>query len=428
VRILLVKPRWFVRGGVYRYLEGIRFTPLHLGVLAALSEGHAVRCVDGDWEDIPYDENYDLVGITVTTFTSEQVYRIAERFRSKGVQVVLGGVHASLLPDECLEHAEGVVVGEAEDVWPQVLEDAERRELKGIYRAKKPVDMATVPFPRRELLSESPWFACIQATRGCPNTCKYCYLPCVPWGEFRKRPIEKVLEEIRSIPQRILFFVDDNVFADREYALTLFRELKPLKKTWSVQMPTNVAKDDEMLDLMGESGCFNVQVGFQTVNPASLNWADVRQNRIGKYADVIERLHKRDILVGGFFIFGFDHDDERIFPETVRVVKDIDLDDAHLYILTPYPGTPMYDDFRKEGRLLPEKERSAFGWSEATFQPALMSPRTLERGVEWANRELFRHFRKQSVKSLMSRIWLMMKRPALARAMVAGSMRAAHRR
>jgi len=428
VRILLVKPKWFVRGGVYRYLEGIRFTSLHLGVLAALSDGHDVRCVDGDWEAIPYDEEYDLVGITVTTFTSEQVYRIAERFRSKGAQVVLGGVHASLLPEECLEHAEAVVVGEAEDVWPQVLEDAERRELKGIYRAEKPVDMATVPFPKRELLNESPWFACIQATRGCPNKCRYCYLPCVPWGAFRKRPIEKVLEEIRGMPQRILFFVDDNLFADREYALTLFKELKAYNKTWSVQMPTNVARDDEMLDVMAESGCFNAQVGFQTVNPASLGWADVRQNKIDNYADVIERLHKRDILVGGFFIFGFDHDDERIFPETVRVVKEIDLDDAHLYILTPYPGTPMYDAFREEGRLLPGKSRSAFGWSEATFQPALMSPRTLERGVEWTNRELFRHFRKQSVKSMLKRLWLLVKRPALARAMIAGSMRSAHRK
>jgi radical SAM superfamily enzyme YgiQ (UPF0313 family) len=428
VRILLVKPKWFVTGGIYRYLEGIRFTPLHLGVLAALSEGHEVRCVDGDWEAIPYDGAYDLVGITVTTFTSEQVYGISERFRARGIKTVLGGVHASLLPDECLQHADAVVVGEAEGIWPKVLEDAAKGTLAGVYEADAPVDMAKVPFPRRELLHETPWFACVQATRGCPNKCRYCYLPCVPWGAFRKRPIEKVIEEIRSIPQPILFLVDDNVFADRAYALSLFRQLKDCKKTWSVQMPTNIAKDDEMLDAMAASGCFNVQVGFQTVNPRSLDWADVRQNKIGGYAEVIERLHKRDILVGGFFIFGFDHDDERIFAETVRVVKEIKLDDAHLYVLTPYPGTPMYETFKSEKRLLPDKARSAFGWSEATFQPSLMSPETLERGVEWANRELFRHFRKQSVKSLVDRVSLLVRRPALARAMIAGSLRAAHRK
>jgi radical SAM superfamily enzyme YgiQ (UPF0313 family) len=428
MRILLVKPKWFVAGGVYRYLEGIRFTPLHLGILAALSEGHDVRCVDGDWDAIPYREQYDVVGITVTTFTSEQVYRIAEGFRATGAKVVLGGVHASLLPDECLKHADAVVVGEAEGVWPRVLEDAARGALSGIYRAEGPTDMATVPFPRRDLLNETKWFACVQATRGCPNKCRYCYLPSVQWGDFRKRPLENVLQEIEGIPQKILFFVDDNLFADRAYALSLFRALKTMKKTWSVQMPTNVAKDNEVLDAMAESGCFNVQVGFQTVNPRSLDWADVRQNRIGKYAEAIERLHRRDFLVGGFFIFGFDHDDTRIFAETVNVVKEIDLDDAHLYILTPYPGTDLYETFKAEDRLLPGKARSAFGWSEATFQPALMSPETLERGVEWANRELFRHFRRQSVKSLINRVGLLMKRPTLARAMIAGSARAAHRK
>jgi len=428
VRVLLVKPKWFVKGGVYRYLEGVRFTPLHLGILAALSPGHEVRCVDGDWEAIPYDEAFDLVGITATTFTSERAYGIADRFRAKGAMVVIGGVHAALMPEECLEHADAAVVGEAEEVWPEVLGDAELGTLGGVYRARRPVDMSTVPFPRRELLDESGWFACIQATRGCPNRCRYCYLPSVPWGAFRTRPVEKVIEELDSIRQPVVFFVDDNLFADRQYALDLFRRMAPLRKTWSVQMPTNVTEDAEMLGAMRDSGCFNVQVGLQTVNPRSLDWASVRQNRVEKYADVVRRLHDHGILVGAFFMFGFDHDDRRIFAETVRIAKEIGVDDAQLYVLTPYPGTDLHEQFSREGRMLPGKDRSAFGWSEATFRPALMTPEELERGVEWANRELYRHFRKKAVVSLAKRVGLMLRCPALARAMIAGSLRSAHLR
>jgi len=428
LRILLVKPKWFVKGGVYRYLEGVRFTPLHLGILAALADGHEVRCVDGDWEEIPFGERFDLVGITSTTFTSERAYAIADRFRANGAKVVMGGVHASLLPEECLEHADAVVIGEAEETWPRVLTDASRGALERQYRAERPVDLAKVPFPARELLGETSWFACIQATRGCTNRCRYCYLPSVPWGEFRKRPLDKVLEELERIKQPVVFFVDDNLFADREYALALFRAMRPMRKTWAIQMPTNVARDDELVDAMAESGCFNVQVGFQTVNPRSLDWAEVRQNRVDAYADVVRRMHQRRILVTAFFMFGFDHDDARIFRETVSVAKEIDLDDAHLYVLTPYPGTELYKKFREEGRLIEGKSRSAFGWSEATFRPALMSPETLERGVEWANRELYRHFRREAVRKLLARVGFLVTHPALARVMISGSLRPAHRR
>ena len=431
MRILLVKPKWFVKGGVYRYLEGVRFTPLHLGILAALAheqgDGHEVRCVDGDWQRVPYDERFDLVGITTTTFTSERAYAIARRFRASGAKVVLGGVHPSLLPEECLEHADAAVVGEAEEVWPGLLEDAERGKLGGVYRAERPVDLAKVPFPRRELLNETDWFACVQATRGCPNKCRYCYLPNVPWGKFRKRPVDRVLEEIASLRQRLVFLVDDNLFADRGYALSLFRGMAPLGKTLAVQMPTNVASDDEMLDAMAASGCFNVQVGFQTFNPRSLDWAAIRQNRVEKYRDVVERLHARRILVTGFLMFGFDHDDARVFRETVRAVKELDLDEAHLYVLTPYPGTDLHRKFGEEGRLLAGKSRSAFGWNEATFRPALMTPETLNRGVEWANRELFRHLRRRAVTKLLGRAGWLVRRPALARVLVSGSLRRAHR-
>jgi len=425
VKILLVKPKWFVHGGVYRYLENVKFSPLHLGILAALSDGHDIRVVDGDWQEIPFDEDFDLIGITSTTFTSEAAYKIAGVFRERGSKVVIGGVHASLMPDECLQHSDAVVVGEAEYVWKDLLRDAGKNQLRGVYRSERLTDMNDVPQPRRELLKESSWFACLQATRGCVNRCKYCYLPSVPWTKFRKRPVELVIEELRSIPQRLVFFVDDNLFVDRDYCLDLFRRMAPLKRTWAVQMPTNVGRDDEMLDAMAACGCFNVQVGFQSFNPASLNWAQVKQNRIEEYQSLVEKLHKRNILVTAFLMFGFDYDTPAIFEETVRAIEKISLDEAHYYVLTPYPGTQLYEQLKKEGRILPGKSRSSFGWASATFLPKNMTPEELEKGVQYMYEKTYPYFKRRLPGALFRHFGVVIRNPHLLTTFIAGNLRKA---
>ena len=194
MKILLIKPKWFIKCGVYRVLENVRFTPLHLCIIAALSQGHDVTVVDNDCDEIPYNLKFDLVGITVTTFTSQQAYKIAETFKKAGSKVVFGGVHPTLLPEECLRFADSVVVGEVEYVWKKLLEDADNDRLEKIYKCDKIVDMNDVPFPRMDLLNEKSWVACVQATRGCPNICKYCYLPNVPLSAYRKRDLNLVYE------------------------------------------------------------------------------------------------------------------------------------------------------------------------------------------------------------------------------------------
>ncbi len=425
MRILLVKPRWFVHGGQYRYLENIRFTPLSLGILAALSDGHEVKIVDGDWQSMPIEDRFDLVGITTTTFTSERAYSLAREFRRRGAKVVLGGVHPSILPEECREHADAIVVGEAEYVWQDVLRDAEKGALKRVYRAERPTDMNDVPFPRRDLLDEPPWLACVQATRGCPNSCRYCYLPSTPWSRHRKRAVELVVEEIRSLSQKMLFFVDDNLFADRDYALRLFRAIAPLKKSWVIQAPTTIGDDEELLDAMAEAGCFDAQVGFQSVNKASLQWASVGHNRVEKYRGLVEKLHERKILVTAFLMFGFDSDGPDIFDSTVAMAKGIGVDDANLYILTPYPGTPLYVQFEREGRLLEGKSRTQFGWAHAVFRPKRMAPEELERGVQCAYDRLYPHFRKRLVRALLRRVGLLLKHPRLIGVLVGGTLRRA---
>lgn len=423
MRILLVKPRWFVHGGQYRYLENVRFTPLSLGILAALSDGHEVKIADGDWQAIPSGDGFDLVGITVTTFTSELVYDLAREFKKHGAKVILGGVHPSILPEECLEHADSVVVGEAEYVWKDVLHDAKKGRLDRIYLSNRPTDMNDVPFPRRDFLNEPSWFACVQATRGCPNSCRYCYLPSTPWQEYRKRAVELVVEEIRSLRQELFFFVDDNLFADRDYAIRLLNAITPLKKSWAVQASTTIGEDDELIEAMAEAGCFNVNVGFQSFNMNSLKWASVDHNRVEKYHELVRKLHDQKIIVTGFFMFGFDTDGPDAFDATVELAKIIDIDDANLYILTPYPGTPMYAKFQREGRLLEGTRRTQFGWSHAVFRPKQMTAEELDSGVQRAYEMLYPFFRKKLRKVIFKRFRWFLKHPRLIAIFVGGNIR-----
>lgn len=423
MRILLVKPRWFVHGGQYRYLENVQFTPLSLGILAALSNGHELKIVDEDWQNIPLDETFDLVGITVTTFTSERVYGLTRKFKQQGAKVILGGVHPSILPEECLDHADSVVIGEAEYVWKDVLRDTEKGTLARTYRSGRPTDMNDIPFPRRDLLDEPSWLTCIQATRGCPNSCRYCYLPSTPWKEYRKRAVELVVEEIHSLKQKIFFFVDDNLFADRNYAIRLFKAIAPLKKSWVIQSPTTIGDDDELLDAMAAGGCFNVQVGFQSFNKYSLKWASVDHNRAEKYSELVGKLHDRKIIVTGFFMFGFDTDGPDAFDATVEQAKFIDIDDANLYILTPYPGTPIYARFQREGRLLEGMRRTQFGWSHAVFHPKQMTHEELEQGVQRAYDMLYPFFRKRLKKIIYKYFSLILRHPHLISVLVGGNIR-----
>ena len=216
MRILLIKPRWEIGYGQMRYAKRVRFPALGLGILAALSEGHYVEVVDANWDPIPFDDNWDLVGITVTTFAADASYELAARFRSRGARVVLGGIHPTIMTEEAGEHADAVVVGEAEGVWPTLLQDAALDNLQPVYRAEAPTDMTLVPRARRDVLKEAPWFTAVEASRGCPNKCIYCYLPATPWARFRPRPVEDVVEEVRSLPQAVFIFVDENIFTDRK--------------------------------------------------------------------------------------------------------------------------------------------------------------------------------------------------------------------
>ena len=423
MRILLVKPNWPVGYGQVRYARRVRFPPLALGILAALSDGHDVTVVDASVQPVPFHEDFDLVGITVTTFAAPAAYQLAARFRQRGVRVVMGGVHPSLLPQECLEHADAVVAGEAEYVWKELLEDALRGELKEVYRAGRITDLADVPFTRRDLLGENRWFTAVEATRGCPNRCRYCYLPSVPWREHRTRPVSNVLAEVKDLPQNVFIFVDENFFADRAFALELCRSLKPLGKRWMVQAPTTIVDDHELLDAMVAGGCFNVHAGFQSFSREALAAAGVEHGRVESYRRLVRQLHERRVIVTGFFVFGTDADRyPDVFETTAEVIRQLKIDDAGLFPLTPFPGTEYYEQFRKEGRLLEEADLSHFGFCRAVFRPAQMTARELEKGIVDAYQRLWPYFLRRLPFALLKQPRLFLENPRFAAAMVAGNL------
>ena len=422
MKILLIKPKWYLENAPYKYNEVIRFPPVNLGIIAALSEGHDVEIVDEDEEEIPFHKTYDVVGITVVAFTANRAFEISERFRDSKTKTILGGIHPSLVPNECIKHADSVVIGEVEYQWKRILKDIKENELKRFYDCSKDmVKMDNIPIPRRDLYKKRYIFEAIQTTRGCTNKCKFCYLNDVPWSKFRKRNIQEVIDEIKSIKTKNIIFLDDNLFLDKEYAKKLFYAMIPLKKMWWAQAPTNISDDPELIRLMKKSGCYAVAVGFQSINQDSLNSLNVLNNNVNNYKKLIDLLHKNNIMVQSFFMFGFDNDTKEIFKNTVNIIKKLDIDDAYLYILTPYPGTKIYKELDKQGKII-DKDYSRYNWYNCIFQPKNMTPDEIHKGIRWSYKELQNHFKKVLPRKIIKYFYVAIKNPKLARVILQGQL------
>lgn len=406
LEVLLVNPRW--RGfGNRKKIKASESNvhPLTLGIVAAIVKRHdprhRVTVIDQNNQDIPYYRKFDLIGITVNTYTAGAAYTIADRFKGLG-KVVFGGVHATLMQDECLEHADAVVTGEAESALPKLLDDLRAGRLDRLYSGGSVSDLSMVPIPDRHLIClPGAAAAYVQATRGCDNICKFCYLRYVPWSPYRKRPVDDVIRELREIEEKVILFVDDNMFVDRDYCIELFSRMKLLGKFWWAQAPTTLARDPELLSAAAESGCFSLSYGFQTVNERSLEGDLILQNRIRDYREITALTQKVGILVDGTFIFGFRGDGPGIFGSTVRMVMEMNLDTYTFYMLTPYPGTPYYDEYSKEGRLA-TRDHGKFDWDHAVIEPGGMTSLELDAGVRWAYETLDRYYRATFWKRALS--------------------------
>ncbi|MBI5384017.1 MAG: B12-binding domain-containing radical SAM protein [Verrucomicrobia bacterium] len=393
LRILLIQPAW--DGLSYRRKVKVSeraIHPLTLGVVAALSPGHEVRILDEARETMPESATgFDVVGLSVNTFTAPRAYRLADRFRKEGVPVVFGGPHTALLPNECLEHADSIVIGDAEDTWPRVLQDLAERRLQPRYLSTNQ-DGALIPAPRRDLFrSTSRDVAWCQMSRGCANQCRFCYLQYMPHRTMRLREVSSVVDELRALRQEIILFVDDNVFCQRDYTKEVLKAITPLGKRWWIQAPTNLHEDEGLVALMAESGCYSVSIGFQTASNVNNQSERILQNRVEDYAALVRLLHRHGILVDGTFIFGFDGDDRSTFAATEELITRLKLDTYTFYFLTPYPGTEYFAQFEREGRIL-HRDWSRFDWDHVVVQPKQMTVEELRHGVKSLYQRLDRRY------------------------------------
>ncbi len=398
--------------------ENARVPNLALPILAGLSPNNAeISFTDDLLTPIRLDKDLkevDLVGITVLTKTAVRAYDIADAYRRKGIPVVLGGMHPTAVPEEAKEHADSVVLGEAEEIWPLVVEDAKAGNLKPFYRNDGYTDLSRMPTPRRDILPRKGYLPLdvVQVSRGCPFRCEFCTVQKFFGEAHRFRPVSDVIEEIRHLPHRWMMLNDDNIIGNLPYSKELLKALIPLKKKWFGQASLSGLKKVENVELLTKSGCVSLFIGFESLSKKNLVTAQKPQNDPTEYAEIIESLHRFGIAICGAFIFGFDEDDTSVFEETVAFAIKTKLFSAVFMILTPYPETTFYNRVKNEGRLtqdhwwLLERQEDLAPY----FLPMKMSAETLREGWKRAWKEFYsypsiwRRFHWEYSSTLINRI------------------------
>lgn len=389
MHILLIFPRADPRRGTK--VKNYMVPPHSLQILAALTPPeHTVVVQDQFHQSIDLGQPADLVGLSVWTASAHNAYQLADAFRARGIPVILGGPHASVCPEEAAQHADAVLVGEAEGCWAQILADADQGCLRQFYRGE-PRSLSETPAPRREVLAEARYVLpqAVSTSRGCNFRCEFCYESSRTDSVYRRKPLAEVLAEIDRLPEPVVAFLDNDLLGDKRYARALLEALVPRQKYWMAMTTIRFADDPTLVALAAAAGCRTLFIGFESVSPASLREVNKRQNQVELYARNIQRLHEQGIMVNGSFVFGFDHDTPAIFDTTVRFGIENKLETATFTILTPYPNTGLYRRLTAEGRIL-DHNWAHYDTTRAVFQPKNMNGAELEAGYFSAYAQFYR--------------------------------------
>lgn len=395
LKFLLINPtslHWRVEGnkGPAERTRVFRFS-MHtsLAVSASMPPYVDTRIIDEDVEPVDFDTEADLIGISFMTYNAPRAYEISDRFRKeKNKPVIFGGFHPTFMPDEAIEHADAVCIGEAEYNVPHMIADYAASRLKRFYRSGL-ADMRGLPVADRSLIRKSAYITpdTIQATRGCPNRCKFCSISAFYGHRFRSRPVDEVLYELRLLG-RYVIFVDDNITADREYAKELFSRMIPLGKRWFSQCTIGIANDSELLRLAWASGCRGMFVGLESLSEENLRACNKGFNRASDYKRAIEKIHSVGIAVYTGIVFGMDCDGPDVFSKTLSFLYSTKIDALQATILTPFPGTPLFYEMDIQGRIT-DKDWSNYDFGHVVFEPKNMSAGTLKGGHDGVLTEFY---------------------------------------
>jgi radical SAM superfamily enzyme YgiQ (UPF0313 family) len=379
-QILLIQAHSRTRSSLFNKFVYTSFYPsITLEQLISITPNtYKVDYVDERYQSVDLNWKGSLVGISTLTPNAVHAYSIADEFRKKGITVVLGGYHPSAIPEEALQHADAVVIGEAEISWPKLLRDFENRELKPFYRAPL-VDPKMIPSPRRPS-GNFPYIGVVQASRGCPNQCRFCAINNVEGSRFRARPVEQVISEIKSLETERFMFADSSMTIDAHFTKQLFQEMIGLNKKFSCYGNINILQcDDELLSLAKKAGCETWLIGFESINQESLHHIGKSTNKVHDYSSGVKKISEYEMRIIGLFIFGFDADTPDIFETTLKAIDEWELDRAAFAILTPFPGTKLFHELEKEGRIL-TKDWEKYNLREVVFQPKNLTVEQLFRG------------------------------------------------
>jgi radical SAM superfamily enzyme YgiQ (UPF0313 family) len=423
--LLLVDP--YPRNNPYHLTASERravwFPKLSLPVIAAYTPQHwEVLLVDEAVQDVDFDQSCDLVGLSVMTCYAPRAYEIATEFRKRGKKVVLGGVHPTYCPDEALRYCDAIVTGEAEDLWPQVVADFEAGAMKRMYKMDQFPALEHYQSPRVELLSPDAYMTrqCSFTTRGCHFDCEFCSVSPFNGKTTRRRPVPEVVTELVRVKQwirseliermrygslwrafvtglririgiedgTIFAFVDDLHNSNRTYCRELWEALKPLKIKWGCQSTLFLGDDGEMVKLAAESGCVSVFVGMESLDEDALEETNKSFNRVQKFEAEIQMFHDHGIMVNPGIVFGFDNDDESVFERAVEFLTKTKVELAYFNVLTPLPGTALYERYNSTGRIF-DRDWAKYDGKHVVYYPSRMTPQQLQEGFYWANHQFY---------------------------------------
>ncbi|MCC6741427.1 MAG: B12-binding domain-containing radical SAM protein [Planctomycetia bacterium] len=371
-----------------------------LTIAGTTPSGHDLRYFDmPELDETALDaERFDLAAISALTAKVDVAYAIADALRRRGTKVVIGGLHAKMLPSEVARHADAVAVGEGEDLWPRIVDDAARGALKRFYAEDRPgtYDLARSPLPRFDLLDMARYNRItVQTSRGCPHDCEFCAASKL-FGRYRRKPVELVLRDVDAIrarwPRPMLEFADDNTFADPAWGKALLRGLAGRGVRWFTETDSSVAKDPGLLDLLAPAGCRQLLIGFESPRASSLKGLDARNwklRQLDGYLRTIEAVQSRGVSVNGTFIVGVDADTPDVFEDIERFVRESGLAEVQVTALTPFPGTRLHARLAAEGRLITRRYWDRCTLFDATFHPKNMTLEQLEHGMNWLFGKLY---------------------------------------